>query len=280
MMNPLVSIVTVTYNSSATIADTLQSVGRQSYPNIEHIVVDGGSSDGTMEIVQNAARIFPYSIRYISEPDKGIYDAMNKGIAMAHGEIVGILNSDDVFFSPSVIESIVRVMHAERSDGCYGDLVFVDREDTSVVKRTWVSGSGNFRRGWVAPHPTLYLRRRAYELVGQYRTDFKISSDYDLMLRVFGPGSKLKIAYLPEFLVRMRDGGTSTRSLNSNKVGFRECQISLRSNGIRGATLINAFRVLRKFKQLIPYSRRQRITSHGLKDGTDRRIHHTKGAQH
>lgn len=263
MTGPLVSIITVTFNSSQTISDTLDSIRSQTYTNIEHVVIDGASSDATMTIVKRAAEAYPTSIRYISEPDEGIYDAMNKGVAQARGEIVGILNSDDVLFGPRVIESVVTLMEAEGSDGCYGDLVFVDWEDTNVVRRTWIAGVGDMRLGWVAPHPTLYLRRSTYDKVGAYRNDFKISSDYDLMLRVFRPEAAFKISYLPEFLVRMRNGGTSTRNLRSNWIGFVECQTSLRSQAATVPTLTNVLRLLRKFKQLLP-------STHGLHSSSSR----------
>ena len=163
-----VSIITITYNSAATVEDTIRSVLSQDYPFVEYIIVDGASRDATLDIVH---RYSDKIARIISEPDKGIYDAMNKGVLAATGDVVGILNSDDFYADSSVISDIVKTMNQEHSDACYADLVYVDKDDTNRVVRTWKSGSytpGFFLRGWMPPHPTFFVKRSKYEQFGLY----------------------------------------------------------------------------------------------------------------
>jgi glycosyltransferase involved in cell wall biosynthesis len=247
-----VSIVTVTFNSAATLADTLASVAGQRYPQVEHVLVDGGSTDGTLELIQAAARSAPHRVRWVSEPDEGIYDAMNKGIAMASGEVIGILNSDDFLADDSVVADIVERMVRTGADAVYADLVFVDQLATDQVQRVWRAGSGRVGLGWSPPHPTLYVRAEAYRRLGPYRTDFAISADYDFMLRLFDRRTASTVSYLDRTVVRMRNGGVSTRNLSGNIVGFREAHRSLRDARVRPAVLVNTLRVLRKFRQLRP----------------------------
>jgi glycosyltransferase involved in cell wall biosynthesis len=161
-----VSIITITFNSAQTLEDTIQSVISQDYPDIEYIIVDGASKDGTLDIIER----YRNSIStFISERDKGIYDAMNKGVALATGDVIGILNSDDFYADATVVSDIVRTMRQAGSDSCYADLVYVDRHDTNRVIRSWKSGDyqqGHFLRGWMPPHPTVFLRDARFLFIG------------------------------------------------------------------------------------------------------------------
>ncbi len=242
--------MTVTFNSAATLHDTLRSVAGQTYPRIEHVLVDGGSTDQTLELIRAAAQTAGGRVRWVSEPDDGIYDAMNKGVAMASGEVIGILNSDDFLADEHAVADMVGCMQAAGADAVYADLVFVDPVDTDQVERVWRAGTGRMGKGWCPPHPTLYVRAATYRDVGPYRTDFAISADYDFMLRLFDRRRRVPVAYLNRTVVRMRNGGVSTRDLSGNLVGFREAHRSLKEAGVRPAVLVNTLRVLRKLRQL------------------------------
>ena len=177
-----ISIVTATYNSAATVRDTLQSIASQTYENIEHIIVDGVSSDQTLDIVAQ----YPHVARVSSEKDKGIYDAMNKGIRIASGEVIGILNSDDFYNSNQVIENVMRLFADQTVDAVYGDLQYVHQRDTSKIVRTWKSGEfskRNFYFGWMPPHPSFFVRKKAYEQFGYFNLALKTAADYEIMLR-------------------------------------------------------------------------------------------------
>lgn len=208
-----ISIITATYNSAKTVRDTLESVRQQTYPQVEHIIVDGLSKDHTLDIVQ----AYPHVRKCISEADKGIYDAMNKGVGLATGDIVGILNSDDMYQDSTVLARVMEAFVNDHCDAVYGDLVYVDPEQTGKVRRYWKSGyynPGSFRWGWMPPHPTFFVRRSLYERFGLFRTDFRTAADYELMLRfIHRHGAKL--TYVPKVLVRMRDGGASNQTLAS-----------------------------------------------------------------
>ena len=170
-----VSIITIAYNSADTIEDTIKSVLEQDYPNIEYIIVDGQSSDQTLEIIHK------YQDRIasvLSESDKGIYDAMNKGVALSSGDIIGILNSDDIYASPTVVAQVVDHMEKTGAEGLYADLVYVDRERTDEIKRYWKSGTyskGAFKKGWMPPHPTFFVKKSCYQYYGNYNTRLKTS---------------------------------------------------------------------------------------------------------
>ena len=228
-----ISLVTATFNCAPTIRDCLRSVAEQGHPNIEHIVVDGASTDGTVEILrQQAARIY----RVISERDKGIYDALNKGVAAASGEVLGFLHADDVFADAKVLADIAAAFHDPSVHAVYGDLTYVQKANTDQVIRYWKSSA--FRRsmlaaGWMPPHPTLYLRRELYERFGGFDISYQIAADYDFMLRVL---TRLdgQIVYLPRVLVKMRIGGESNRSLRNIFRKSAEDLRALRSNRIGG----------------------------------------------
>lgn len=209
-----VSIITITYNSEKSIADAINSVLTQTYPDIEYIIVDGQSKDNTMEIVKSYGKRIT---KYISEPDKGIYDALNKGIRLAEGDIIGFLHSDDLFAGSDVIEDVVALFKQKQSDSIYGDLQYVYKTDTSRVFRNWKAGvfsMKKLRMGWMPPHPTFYIKRQVYEQFGLFDISFKISADYESMLRFLGK-QKISTAYLPRVMVKMRVGGASNRSLKN-----------------------------------------------------------------
>jgi len=227
-----ISIVTVSYNSAATIADTMRSIAGQSHPDIEHIVVDGGSKDDTVAIVKTADS---RGARIVSEPDRGIYDAMNKGLLMASGEFVGFLNADDMLASTDTVARIAAEASAG-ADVVYGDLVYVHKDRPGDVIRYWNSGAFSrerLRYGWMPPHPTLYVRRSVQQALGNFDLRLRIAADYDFMLRCLSqPG--LHVRYLPRVLVRMRTGGASNRSLKALRNKSREDLFALRKNGIGG----------------------------------------------
>ncbi len=215
-----ISIITVCYNSASTIEDTIQSVAKQKYKDIEYIIVDGNSKDNTVDIIKQYDNVVS---KWISEKDNGIYDAMNKGIGMATGEVIGILNADDIYTDEDVISNVIREFEDESVMGVYGDLKYVQKEDTSKIIRFWKSGEykpGKFLNGWMPPHPTFYVRRSIYQKFGLYRLDMPSASDYEFMLRVIHV-NQIKINYLPKVLVLMREGGKSNSSLtnriNANK---------------------------------------------------------------
>ncbi len=223
-----VSIITVTLNSAKTIEDTLLSVQNQSFTNIEHIIIDGNSEDETAEIVKK----FHYPIKFISEPDNGIYDAMNKGISLATGDIIAILNSDDFYTTPFVLQKVIKAFEENDIECLYGNLDYVERFNTSNIVRRWKSGKMSNRKftlGWMPPHPTFFVKKEAYIKYGVFNTTLKYAADYELMLRFLYKHQSISY-YLPEVLVKMRTGGVT----NSNK------QLILQSlSEIKKAWLIN-----------------------------------------
>jgi GT2 family glycosyltransferase len=251
--NPLVSIITVSFNSDRTIRDTIESILRQTYEKIEYIVVDGLSQDNTVSIVKEYEQNFKvrgFIIRVISEKDKGLYDAMNKGVTIATGEIVGILNSDDFYTDEFVIKKVVSRIKKENADCLYADLQFVEKDDTSKIVRTWKAKEGDFRLGWNPPHPTTFISKEAYNKFGLYKVDYTISSDYDILYRIIHKG-KVKVAYLKEFIVKMRSGGRSTSGIKSNIVASKEIYTTLKENNQKFKLPIILIRLLVKVKQFI-----------------------------
>jgi glycosyltransferase involved in cell wall biosynthesis len=244
-----VSIITVAYNSATTIDDTISSVLSQTYPNIEYIVVDGASKDNTAEIV----RAYGNQIaQFICEPDRGMYDAMNKGIALATGDIVGILNSDDFYADASVIANVVQAMTSSGSDSLFGDLVYVSTDNTNKVTRYYSSAHFRphlFATGWMPAHPTFFVKRWAYEQYGVFQTDYKIAADYELVTRFLGR-HQLSYTYLPSIMVRMRTGGASTNGLKSTWILNCEIVRACRENGINTNLLKVFSKYFRKIFQL------------------------------
>jgi glycosyltransferase len=249
---PRITVITVCFNSKTHIGEALRSVDAQTWSDIEHIVIDGASTDGTLQILEAHCR----GRRILSAPDRGIYDAMNKGLALATGDFVGFLNADDLFASADSLAAIAAAaapMNADpRPDAIYGDLVYVRELDTGSVVRQWRSGSysrGRLRYGWMPPHPTFYLRRDIFERTGGFDTSMRISADYDLMLRCLArPG--FKAVYVPQVLVRMRLGGASNRSVRNLIRKSREDLTALRRSGIGGIGTL-ACKNLRKLPQFL-----------------------------
>lgn len=241
------SLITVSYNSSQTIADTIESVLSQTYHDIEYIIVDGNSKDNTIEIVKSYEPLFNGRLRWISEPDNGLYDAMNKGIRMATGDIVGIINSDDLFCDSEAISKVVSVFKNDNVlDGVYADLYYVAQDDTNKVIRRWVTGSQKpFISGWHPAHPTLYLKNDVYKKYGFFDLNFRLAADFEIMLR-FLDNYKIKIAYLPESFVKMRLGGETNKSIQNIYNQNIECIKSFEKNKIK----VN--KLLYPFKRLIP----------------------------
>ena len=241
-----VSIVTVAYNSAATIASTLASVAEQTHADIEHIVIDGKSTDTTMAIVaQHRAGL----AQVVSEADRGIYDAMNKGIALATGDMVGFLNADDVLNDPHAVAGIAGAA-AAGADVVYADLVYVRNDDLRRVVRRWRSGAFHRSRlsfGWMPPHPTFYVRRSLLEEIGGFDTSLRIAADYDLMLRCLAR-PETTVAYLPQVVVRMRTGGVSNATLASMMRKSREDLLALRRHRVGGWLTLFA-KNLRKLPQ-------------------------------
>jgi glycosyltransferase involved in cell wall biosynthesis len=245
-----VSIITVVKNNRSYIEDCIKSVITQQYPNYEYIIIDGGSTDGTIDIIK---KYYDHISIFNSEPDSGIYDAMNKGIKLATGEIVGILNSDDIYNSNDVLTEVVREFTEKGVDAVFADLVYVDRNNTDKIVRYYKSANftpNKFAYGWMPAHPTFFLKRKYYEKYGLFKTDYKIAADYELLVRLLGK-NKLAYSYLQKVIIKMRSGGISTSSFKSNWILNMEIVRACRENGIQ----TNIFKVfskyLVKFYQLI-----------------------------
>lgn len=226
-----VSIITVCFNSSSTIRDTIESVLSQDYAEIEYIIVDGASTDGTVEIIEE------YRDRiqtFISEPDRGIYDAMNKGLRVARGAIVGVLNSDDLYADSHVVTELIATLERADVDAVFADLVYVDRLDKTQVRRYYDSSGWTperFRFGWMPAHPTLFVKRERYVRCGPFSLDYQIAADFELLVRLFHR-DRTTYTYLKRPVVLMRVGGVSTRGLRQNWIVNAEIVRACRANGI------------------------------------------------
>jgi glycosyltransferase len=250
-----VSLITATYNSVHHLPNVLECLHHQTLPNIEHIVIDGGSTDGTIEYLNQSKAID----QLVSEPDQGIYDALNKGIKLATGDIIGFLHSDDIFASPNTTENIakafscVSVENVMKPDVIYGDLVFVDPQDTTKVVRYWKSKPFKpilLNNGWMPPHPTIFMRREVYEKHGLFNINLKCAADYDYILRVFRD-TTLTITYLPEVITRMRVGGISTKGIKNILTKKIEDYWVLKSNHMPFPLWVLFAKNIRKIPQLI-----------------------------
>lgn len=245
-----VSIITIAYNSAETIEDTIRSVASQKYSDIEYIVVDGKSTDNTLSIIDKHKTSIS---KLISEKDNGIYDAMNKGVRLASGDIVGILNSDDFYADEHVIADVVKTFETEKCDGLYADLVYVDRENISMITRTWNSGKyydGLFLNGWMPPHPTFFVRKEVYEKFGGYNTDLRSAADYEIMLR-FIHKFKIRLSYLPRVITKMRSGGQSNVSIKNRIRANMEDRLAWKINGLKPGLLTLTRKPLSKVFQFL-----------------------------
>lgn len=244
-----VSIITVAYNAEKTIEDSIQSVLEQKYDNIEYIIIDGASTDRTLSIVKK------YEDRIstiISEKDKGIYDAMNKGVKAATGDIIGILNSDDFYIDSNVITDIVNSFN-DSIDGVYADLVYVEGDDTSKIRRKWESGfyhHGAFKKGWMPPHPTFFVRSKVYSDFGHYALNLRSAADYEFMLRVIHK-HRIKLNYLQRIIVKMRVGGESNASFKNRLNANKEDKIAWKMNGLQPGRFTFIRKPMSKLTQFI-----------------------------
>lgn len=241
MTEPKVSIITVVFNRRESIAACMSSVNEQVYENVEHVVIDGQSTDGTLEIVR---RNLSRGSVLVSEPDAGIYDAINKGIERCSGEIIGLLHSDDLFFSKHTIYDVVRAFEANPVEAVFGDVEFFRAAPANVVRRY----RSNFFRpsrmkwGWFPAHTSLFLRREVYQTYGLYKTDFRIAADIDFLIRIFR-FNQISWTYLPEVLVKMAVGGISTSGIKGTIRLNQEVHRALRENGVPASY----FRILSKY---------------------------------
>ena len=227
-----ITVITVTYNSASFVSDCLASVADQKNIIVEHVVIDGFSSDGTLGLLQKRRDSLAV---LVIEPDDGIYDAMNKGIKLAKGDIIGFLNSDDFYASSDVLSRVAEVFEQDPSlDACYADLIYTNQVDTSRTVRFWESCDfvpGAFSQGWCPPHPTFFVRRSVYERFGGFDLNYRIASDVELMMR-FLEVHKIRVRYVPEVWVKMRMGGTTNKNLKNIWVQNQEVLRALRSHGL------------------------------------------------
>lgn len=274
--NLKVSVITVCYNSEAHIADCLESVKAQTYQNIEHVIVDGGSTDGTLKIVETYQMVYKKDLIHLgeskvsktlhcmSESDKGIYDALNKGIARATGDIIGMVHSDDLLADETTIETIVAGFLNGDTDGVYGNMVFVEPEDVAKVRRIWKPGKpGSFQWGWSLPHQTLFLWKEVYERFGGYIDNMTNAADYEFILRIckgdgrlvdnsiefWGEKEPVKLEYLNTPLIIMKLGGASTKDASSSAKGYKEVMEGMKIHEMKSPWIANTLRLASKLKQ-------------------------------
>jgi len=244
-----ISIITVAYNSEATIRDTIKSVLSQTYENVEYIIVDGGSTDSTLSLIEEYKdRI----AKVVSEPDKGIYDAMNKGISMATGDVIGILNSDDFYSNQEVLKKVLESFDVE-TDAVYADLVYVDQKNISKITRKWISGyysKGAFKKGWMPPHPTFFVKAEIYKKYGTYSLELRSAADYEFMLRVIHK-HQIKLNYLEEIIVKMRTGGESNASFSNRMKANKEDRLAWKMNDLSPGKFTFIRKPLSKIAQFI-----------------------------
>lgn len=239
------SIVTATYNSAKTIRDTIESVLSQSFQDYEYIIVDGGSKDSTLDILREYEPRFKGRMHWKSEPDKGIYDAMNKGFRKATGDVLMLINSDDLFARSDALELVVREFdkHPD-ADGVYADLYYVSKNDVNDIVRVWKTGSQRpMKSGWLPAHPTFYVKREAYCKYGYFNLDYRLAADFELMLR-FVEGHGIKLVYLPAYLVKMRLGGATSKNIQNIFRQNIEVVRAFRENGLSGG---NFFYLVSRF---------------------------------
>lgn len=244
-----VSIITITYNSESTLSETISSVLSQTYHNIEYIIVDGASTDGTISIIQSYRDKIT---TFISEKDNGLYYALNKGLQLATGDVIGILHSDDFYTNTDVIKNIVEKFTSQQCDAVYANLYYVDKNNTNKIHRKWEAGDykhGMFLNGWMPPHPTVFVKREVYQKYGVFNTSLTSAADYELMLR-FIHKNRIKITYLPQYIIKMRIGGKSNVTLKNRLKANTEDRIAWKLNNITPRFYTLYFKPLRKIVQL------------------------------
>lgn len=243
-----ITIITITLNAEKTILDTINSINLQDYPSIEHIIIDGGSTDATIALIKSANL---KKVVIVSEKDSGIYEAMNKGIALATGDLIGFLNSDDIYADANILSRVAQIFKDNRVDACYGDLVYINVSNTERIVRTWRAGEFDSQKmyyGWMPPHPTFFVRRNCYLQNGFYRRDLGSSADYELMLRYI-LCCKINVTYIPCTLVKMRTGGISNVTFqNRLKAHFMDWK-AWSVNGMTPYPWTLPFKPLRKLLQ-------------------------------
>ena len=245
-----ISIITVAYNSAETIGDTFESVANQTYNDIEYIVVDGGSTDGTLDLIK---KYESHISKWISEPDEGLYDAMNKGVSMATGDVVGLINSDDLFCDKQAIEKVMGVFINKHSlDSVYADLFYVSQNNTNNIVRSWLTGAQKkFKTGWHPAHPTFYIKNDVYKKYGAFDLSYRLAADFEIMLR-FLEKHKISTHYLKEPLVKMRLGGETNKSLKNILNQNKECVRAFKENDLTVNTILYPIlRLAPKFFQFI-----------------------------
>jgi glycosyltransferase len=252
-----ISIITVTYNSEKYLQDCIDSVRKQNYQNIEHIIIDGKSTDGTLKIIRKNSK---YISSWISETDRGMYDAINKGIKMATGDVIGVLNSDDMLASADVIHSIADCFEQDHTDSVYGNLVYVDPVNTHKIIRFWKGISYKryrFRYGWMPAHPTFYIRRKLIDNYGLYESHYYTAADYEFMARYLFR-HKVRSCYLDLMVVKMRTGGLSNGNLKGRLRANRRDYLAMKKNRIPFSFLVSILKPLIK----IPQFRNQFVQQH------------------
>jgi glycosyltransferase involved in cell wall biosynthesis len=251
-MRPYFSIITAVFNAEKTIGGCLDSVATQSFRDYEHIIVDGRSTDGTLSLIE---KFNQKRLKILSEPDSGIYDAINKGIKLASGQYIGLLHSDDIFYGQETLSRVAKHLISTNPDVIYGNLLYVDSLDTERIRRRWKSGrytKAAFRSGWMPPHPAVFFKKEFLDEIGQYRTDLRISGDYELLLRAMYLHSPSTV-YLDEDLVRMRVGGVSNSTLKGRLTANQEDLKAWKVNGLSPPFLLRFTKPLRKINQFFTY---------------------------
>ncbi|MDC3305485.1 glycosyltransferase [Flavobacteriales bacterium] len=243
-----ISIITVSFNSVETIRDTIKSIISQDYENIEYILIDAGSTDGTLDIIKEYEGYINY---FSSEEDDGIYDGMNKGISVASGEVVGILNSDDFYPNSYIVSNVARTFEKRNCDAVYGDLLYVKFYDTDKIVRYWQSGNYSVKKiknGWMLPHPTFFVKREMYEKYGYYNTELKSAADYEMILKLLYK-QNINVFYIPMILVKMRMGGKSNASIMNRIRANKEDGLAWTENQLYKPLFVRIKKPLQKIKQ-------------------------------
>lgn len=239
----------MSFNSVETIRDTIKSIISQDYENIEYILIDAGSTDGTLDIIKEYEGYINY---FSSEEDDGIYDGMNKGISVASGEVVGILNSDDFYPNSYIVSNVARTFEKRNCDAVYGDLLYVKFYDTDKIVRYWQSGNYSVKKiknGWMLPHPTFFVKREMYEKYGYYNTELKSAADYEMILKLLYK-QNINVFYIPMILVKMRMGGKSNASIMNRIRANKEDGLAWTENQLNKPLFVRIKKPLQKIKQL------------------------------